>query len=55
LASVGGSGNQSVLGGFISENNSSMVRYATWRTASVLSRPAILTPLTTARSRRESR
>src|SRR6185295_13969348 len=39
---------QSVLGGFISENNSSTVDCATWRTRSVLSIPAMLTPFTTA-------
>jgi hypothetical protein len=42
FASVGGSGSRSALGCFVSENNSSTVRCATWRTASVLSWPAIL-------------
>jgi hypothetical protein len=39
---------QSVLGGFISENNSSTVCCATSRMRSVLSIPAMLTPFTTA-------
>jgi hypothetical protein len=33
------------LGGFINENNSSMVDCATWRTRSVLSMPTTLAPL----------
>src|SRR5216684_1963699 len=39
---------QSMLGGFISENNSSTVCCAVRRTRSVLSIPAMLTPFTTA-------
>jgi hypothetical protein len=39
---------QSVLSGFISENNSSIVCCATCLTRSVLSIPAMLTPFTTA-------